>query len=106
MKDARWAFWTVLAIIASIFLANLARAHDWMPPETKWCCNDRDCLPYPREAVTRTNEGWVVKSTGQIFKDGDRGVYPNYRPDLGEVWICRMPTEPVARCLFILPEGS
>lgn len=84
-----------------------ARAHDWMPHETRWCCDNRDCLPYPKSAVTRTDEGWQITETGQLFKDGERGIYPNYAPDVGEVWICRMPYEaPKARCIFILPEGS
>jgi hypothetical protein len=83
-----------------------AWGHDWMPPESRWCCDNKDCHPFPRDAVERTGDGWVIRSTGQIFRDGERGIYPNYAPDVGEVWICRLPTEPQARCLFVLPEGS
>ena len=95
----------IVAILAAM-VAWSASAHDWMPPETQWCCNNKDCKPHPRSAVDRTSEGWVIKQTGQLFRDGERGVYPNYAPDQGEVWICHMPYEPKARCIFVLPEGS
>lgn len=103
------AAWLGLAIALGGVVALrscAALAHDWMPPETKWCCNNRDCLPHPKSAVERTLDGWVIKSTGQLFKDGERGIYPNSAPDVAEVWICHMPHESLARCIFILPEGS
>lgn len=84
-----------------------AAAHDWMPPHTRYCCNDKDCLPYSRDAIERTTAGWVIRATGQVFPDGSPDIHVNERPDLGEVWICIMPHEaPKARCIFILPEGS
>lgn len=93
--------------LALLLLATPAMAHDWMPPHTKYCCNDKDCLPYPRAALERTQDGWVVKSTGQLFPDGSPDIHVNERPDIGEVWICVLPYEaPKARCIFILPEGS
>lgn len=93
-------------LVAFLLIAWNAEAHDWMPPETKWCCNNKDCLPHPKSAITRTVDGWVINKTGQTFKDGDRGIYPNLAPDVGEVWICHMPYEPLARCIFVIPEGS
>lgn len=98
--------WVVAFLAALIALSARTHAHDWMPEETRWCCNNRDCLPHPREAITRTPDGWVIRSTGQLFRDGDRGVYPNFAPDVGEAWICKLPYEEKARCIFILPEGS
>jgi len=96
-----------LALVGVMMFACVARAHDWMPPHTKYCCNDKDCLPYPRAALERTQDGWVVKSTGQLFPDGSPDIHVNERPDIGEVWICVLPYEaPKARCIFILPEGS
>ena len=96
----------LIALVCTQF-PRVSHAHDWFPEDAKWCCTpNRDCKPYPREALTRTLDGWVVKSTGQLFKDGARGVYPNERPDLGEVWICKLEWEPEARCIFIQPEGS
>ena len=94
--------WFLLALA----LCWPAYAHDWMPLESRWCCNQRDCLPHPRSAIDRTPDGWVIKRTGQLFPNGSDKVYPNPRTDLGEVWICHMPTEPQARCIFVLPEGS
>lgn len=97
-------------LLISVFLAALmitpALGHDWMPQETRWCCSERDCLAAPSSAIRRTATGWVIQSTGQEFKEGERGVYPNIRPDLADVWICKMPTEEKARCIMIEPEGS
>lgn len=92
---------------AILFHACAAMAHDWMPLNTRYCCNDKDCLPYSRDALERTQDGWVVKATGQLFPDGSPDIHVNQRPDIGEVWICILPHEaPRARCIFILPEGS
>lgn len=97
-----------IALAGAILMhACAAGAHDWMPPETRWCCDNRDCKPHPKAAITRIDEGWQITATGQVFRDGERGIYPNYAPDVAEVWICMMPQEaPKARCIFILPEGS
>lgn len=96
----------VLVIFGAV-LSSMARAHPWMTlPGMNWCCNERDCKPQPRGAVERVVGGWRIKSTGQVFPDGDGRLYPNLRPDLSPVWICHMPTEPKARCLMVSPEGS
>lgn len=72
----------------------------------RYCCDDRDCLPYEREAVQRTVGGWVIKKTGQVFKDGSPDIHPNPRPDLAPVWICQPAWKPEATCIMISPEGS
>jgi DNA-binding MarR family transcriptional regulator len=94
------------ACIVLALLSAQSPAHEWMPAETRWCCNDRDCRPDSRETIERTREGWLIRETGQLFRDGAFGLYPNYAPDQGEIWICQLPGEPRARCLFVLPEGS
>lgn len=87
-------------------LCSQAMAHDWMPQSMRYCCDDRDCLPYPREAVEHTAEGWVIKSTGQVFPDGSPDIHPNVRPDLAPVWICQPAWMTQARCILVSPEGS
>jgi len=41
---------------------------------------------------------WRVKSTGQVFRQGERGTYPSkeMRP-----WACRTTGQPI-RCFFFL----
>lgn len=97
---------TLLLVIFGTVLASLAHAHDWMPESMRYCCNDKDCKPYPREAIEHRPEGWVIKSTGQVFPDGSKDVHINPRPDLGEVWICHPSYMSRAMCILINPEGS
>ncbi|WP_029031522.1 hypothetical protein [Salinarimonas rosea] len=55
------------ALIAAAFAAGLAgtlfagtppaAAHSWYDA---WCCNDRDCSPYPASKVSVTDTGYVL----------------------------------------------
>ncbi len=48
----------MIALLAIAFLATgKANSHSWYDPQ---CCSNRDCEPIPFEAVTETNDGWVV----------------------------------------------
>jgi hypothetical protein len=95
-----------LALIIGLAFVHPAWPHDWIPEHAKWCCNERDCLPHPRSDLERLLDGWRVKATGQVFQDGASGIYPNFAPHLGEVFICHIENTPRARCIFVLPEGS
>lgn len=97
---------TFILTLAVIAFLKAAKSHEWMPADTKWCCNDRDCLPYPREKVKRTAEGWYVPEFDHLFRDGERGVYPNFAPDLADIWLCRPAWQPKPVCIFVEPEGS
>jgi hypothetical protein len=47
---------TALALAAGIALgAGAAAAHSWYDP---WCCNERDCSPYPSAKVSVTDVGY------------------------------------------------
>ena len=98
--------------IVLMLLGAPASAHEWLELDQKWCCNEKDCKAHPREAVTRTLGGWIVEYNKQFFpdgaplKDGDPRLYYTPRSAPGSVWICHVPGEPKARCLFVLPEGS
>ncbi len=96
----------LMLVLVVALLASVANAHDWMPQSMRYCCDDRNCLPHPREALERTAGGWVVKATGQIFPDGSPDIHPNLRPDLAPVWICQPPWMTQARCIMVSPEGS
>lgn len=106
--NPRHAYLGLAIALAGVILihACTARAHDWMPQSMRYCCDDRDCLPHPREALERTSGGWVVKATGQVFPDGSPDIHPNLRPDLAEVWIYQAPWMAQARCIMVSPEGS
>ena len=82
-------------ILAALFLsAPIALAHGpgsdwiWENPETSWCCYmNKDCQPIDEDDVVEIEPGvWQVKSTGQVFRQGERGTYPSkeMRP-----WACR-----------------
>ena len=87
-------------------LATPAAAHDWIPDGLKWCCDDKDCLPFPRSAVKRTAEGYVLQSTNQLFRYGDRGLRFDVPFPYDGVVICRPAISPEAKCLFLHPEGT
>lgn len=71
-----------------------ARAHGdaaWIMqnPETAWCCNPTDCAQLPDGAVERLAPGeWRIRETGQVFREGQTGVYPAKRAGY---WACRRP---------------
>jgi len=98
-------------ILAALFLSTpIALAHGpgsdwiWENPETSWCCYmNKDCQPIDEDDVVEIEPGaWRVKSTGQIFRQGERGTYPSkeMRP-----WACRTEGQPV-RCLFYVGGAS
>jgi hypothetical protein len=107
--DPRAALYAACLIVAAAFClaAYRAWAHDWMTPEQKsYCCDDNHCKPYPRDGVKRTAEGWHVPRYGHLFPNGSPHVYPNPRPDLSEIFLCKLEWEEKPRCLFVTPEGS
>jgi len=104
MKPCYWP--GIVTVLLGMLVGCAAFAHDWMPPSMCYCCDDRDCLPYPREALERTTGGWVIKATGQVFPDGSPDIHPNVRPDLSPVWICQPAWMTQARCIMVSPEGS
>lgn len=53
MKAAILAIGLVALLLGSTQLA----AHSWYDP---WCCNERDCQPYPHENVTVTDAGYLL----------------------------------------------
>ena len=102
-------FWAAMLLAVVFWVALMARAfsHDWMTDEQKsYCCNDRDCKPYPREKVKRAADGWYIPQYDHLFTPQSGRVYNNPRPDLAEIFLCKLEWEDKPRCLFVQPEGS
>jgi|CXWL01.1.fsa_nt_gi hypothetical protein len=107
--DPRWALLAVWVIVAVLLASGIRAAfgHDWMSQDQKsYCCNDRDCKPYPREKVKRTADGWFIPEFNHLFPNSSGRVYSNPRPDLSEIFLCKLEWEDKPRCLFVQPEGS
>lgn len=58
--------------------------HDWIRDDPKYlmpggvhCCDRSHCHPLPDSEVQETKDGWIYLPTGQVFKEGDPGVYPS-----------------------------
>jgi len=54
----RFALFCLFALLSNC----KATAHEWYDP---WCCNNRDCKPYPAESVTETPVGYRL-ATGEV----------------------------------------
>lgn len=103
---------TVILVLASIvFLLGFlkpARAHGpamWIQfsPTASWCCTaGDDCLRRDLDFARETASGWVVKSTGQVFKEGDRGFF---RTLDSTIWAC-LADDGTVRCLFVPGSGA
>ena len=83
-----------------------ARAHGeaaWIMEEPSYvtgagahCCGPTDCGRVPDGEVVETAPGeWLVRSTHQVFKQDQKGVYPSKQ---GAFWWCRRGVRVV--CLF------
>lgn len=101
----------ILLLAATLPLAaGAASAHepgtDWIMAEaaTRWCCSQgRDCRPIDERELSETAPGtWLVISTGQVFREGERGIYPSREL---VPWACRFSSGSV-RCLFVVGKGS
>jgi len=58
-QGASWLVWAVIAASMVIVLtAGAAAPHGWYDPA---CCDDTDCAPIPRSAVSATDNGWLVR---------------------------------------------
>lgn len=97
-----------LGLVAVILaLAHQAKAHgpaEWIQfnPTASWCCNENDCLRRSPDFARETANGWVIKSTGQVFREGDRGLFRSIDAD---IWACEQPDKQI-RCLFVPGSGA
>ncbi len=62
------------------------------------CCGVGDCDRVPPGAVERVAGGWRIKSSGQIFLDGSKGLYESR--DIEGWWCIFIGEEDHKRCLF------
>jgi hypothetical protein len=68
--------------------------------EWRWCCGPEDCRPALPGEVQRTEDGYLVPRTGQLFHDGMRGFYLHKQDQ--DIWLCTRAGTVI--CLFV-PEG-
>ncbi len=92
-----------------VFLPAMALAHGdaaWIQHNPAYlmrianthCCDESHCHRVPADFVRRTAEGWIVRSTGQVFLDGRQGLYQSVDDDW---WACG--ADDNVWCLFIAP---
>ena len=97
---------TLLACVMFAALAPPVKAHGeaaWIMEDPAYvtgagshCCGPGDCERAPDGEVVEMGPGeWMVKSTHQVFRQNDKGVYPSKR---GSYWWCRRGARVV--CLF------
>jgi len=86
---------TALGIAACAALgAGSALAHSWYDP---WCCDDRDCSPYPSADVSVTDEGYRLH-------DGTLVPFEEARTSKdGEYHRCVL--NGLQRCFYAPPKG-
>ena len=82
-----------------------ARAHgdaEWIERdvEWRWCCGPEDCRRAQPGEVERTDKGFLIPRTNQIFHEGLRGYYQHMHDH--EFWLCIRGGAVI--CLFV-PEG-
>lgn len=102
-------------LLFAVFLAGAAHGHGdaaWIA-EGKFtgddgvhCCGTADCERVPRDAVRRVKTGWLIVETGQLFKDGQPGLYEGDSIDDAMWWCVKLgATPPHKRCLLTPPAG-
>jgi hypothetical protein len=87
----------------------LVQDHDWIQNNQFYksadglhCCGKEHCKPLPHEAVRETAQGWLVLSTGQVFTEGQPGLY---RSRDWQPWGCWDERKKAYVCLFVQPGG-
>jgi hypothetical protein len=69
------------------------------------CCSNHDCRP-ERSQVKATQQGWLITSTGEIIRYGDRRIHESKD---GEFHRCLMQKGVIGpgltRCLYVPPMG-
>ena len=71
-------------------------------PDAGWCCNENDCHRRPPNYARETANGWVIPSTGQVFREGERGLFKSIDAD---IWSCK-DGQGKDRCLFVPGSGA
>jgi hypothetical protein len=71
-------------------------------PNASWCCNEKDCFRRSPDFARETRDGWEIPSTGQFFREGDRGLFKSIDAD---IWACEQPDKQI-RCLFVPGSGA
>ena len=113
MSQSRTPAVILLAALASAILvlgvtAGVVKAHgpaEWIQfnPTQSWCCNENDCHRRPPSFATEAADGsWAIPSTGQTFREGDRGLFRSIDSD---IWACEQPDKQI-RCLFVPGSGA
>ena len=100
---------SLMAISANFLGVSHAGDHDWIQNNPGYrradgihCCSSEHCKPKPQDFVKEVQSGWLVPSTGQVFRDGDKGLYYSERQ---QPYACQRPDGKV-ECLFVLPGGA
>ena len=96
----------VAAVAALVILSPpRARSHgdaEWIERdvEWRWCCGPEDCRRAQPGEVQRTERGFLIPRTNQLFHEGLRGYYHHMHDQ--EFWLCIRGGAVI--CLFV-PEG-
>lgn len=106
----------LLVAAAVVLLVLIAAVNAWAHGEAAWimenpayvrpsgahCCSPVDCARLSDDDVEAVTPGeWRIRSTGQTFRQGDKGVYPAIRPGY---WGCKPGAEYV--CFFFDGGGA